>query len=114
MSTGDQILRAHATISSLRTNVPNSYEVEDTWVKNFNGALAKIEAALKIDLEEFKVPRDALYRSVATSNTITGEVQYRDGLWCRRETLLHKIDSVLGYFTGLQGGHDRQIGFRHP
>ena len=114
MSKGDQILRAHATISSLRTNVPNEYEVEEAWVREFNGALGKIEAALDMNLEEFKVGRDALSRSVATSNYVTDEVTYRDGLWCRRENLLHKIDSVLVYFTGLQGGQDRHIGFRQP
>ena len=112
MSNGDQILRAHATISSLRTNLPADYEVEETWVKEFNAALRKIEAATSMDLGEFKVTEDSLYRSVASGNYLTGEVNYRDGLWCRRETLLHKIDSVLGYFTGLQGGQDRQIGFR--
>ena len=112
MSNGDQILRAHATITSLRTNVPNDYELEEVWVKEFNSALGQIEAALHIDLDEFKVARDSLYRSVATSNYLTGDVAYRDGFWCRRETLLHKIDAVLGYFTGIQSGQDRQIGFR--
>ena len=111
MSNGDQILRAHAIITSLRTNLSNDDEVEQAWVKEFNGALGKVEAALNMDLEEFKVAQDSLYRSVATSNYVTGNVNYREGLWCRRETLLHKIDSVLAYFTGLQGGQDRHIGF---
>lgn len=112
MGNGDQMLRAYATISSLRTNVPNEYEVDEAWVREFNNALGKIEASLDINLQEFKVPQDALYRSVASSNYLTEEVHYRDGLWCRREVLLHKIDSVLTYFTGLQGGQERQIGFR--
>ena len=64
-------------------------------------------------LDEFKVATDMLYRSVGSSNYVTGEVNYRRGLWCRREVLMHKIDSVLAYFTGLQGGQDRQVGFRH-
>jgi hypothetical protein len=112
MSSGDQMLRSYAIISSLRTNLPNEYEVDEGWVRQFNNALGKIEASLGKDLQEFKVPEDALCRSVASSNYLTGQVHYREGLWCRREVLLHKIDSVLTYFTGLQGGQDRQIGFR--
>ena len=114
MSNGDQILRAYATISSLRTNVPNDYEVEETWVREFNRAVQQIQGALGVELQEFRVPQDALYRSMATSNYLTGEVSYRDGLWCRREVLMHKIDSVLTYFTGLRHGEERQIGFRRP
>lgn len=111
MNPGDDILRAHAIITSLRSNVPNDYEIEEAWVRKFNGALRKIESSLNIDLEDFKVADDELYRSVASSNYVTGDVRYRDGLWCRRETLLHRIDSVLGYFDGLQSGRDRHIGF---
>lgn len=77
MSTGDQILRAHATISSLRTNAPDSYEVEETWVKDFNGALAKIEAVLKIDLEEFKVPRDSPVCKVVTIGRLASGIHDR-------------------------------------
>ncbi len=112
MSDGDQILRAYATINSLRENVPNEYEVEERWVMEFNSAVAKVESALKTGLEEFKVPPDALYRSVGSSNYLTDEVHYREGLWCRREVLMHKIDSILMYFTGVQAGQDRRIGFQ--
>lgn len=114
MSKGDQLLRAYATISSLRTNVPNDYEVEERWVREFNGAVQQIQDALGVDLQDFRVPQDALYRSEATRSYLTGEVSYRDGLWCRREVLMYKIDSVLTYFTGLQDGKERQIGFRRP
>src|SRR5687767_9654830 len=108
MSTGDQILRAHATIASLRTNLPNDYEVDEAWVRQFNEALGKIESALNITLDEFKIAASVLYQSIGSSNAVTGDINYRQGLWCRRETLMHKIDSVLGYFTRLQNGLDRQ------
>lgn len=112
MSNGDQILRAYAAITSLKANVPNDYEIEETWVRQFNDALTKVEAALATDLAEFKVPKEALYRSVASSNYVTEEVNYREGLWCRREVLLQKIDAGLAYFTGVQGGQDKRIGFQ--
>jgi len=109
---GDQLLRSQVTIASLRANLPtNDYEVDEAWVQQFNEALGRIETVLGTHLDEFKVPQNALYRSVGSSNSITGDVTYREGLWCRRETLLHRIDSVLGYFTGLRNGRDREIGF---
>ena len=58
MKSGDQILRVHAIVSSLRTNVPNSYEVDEAWVTEFNEAIGRIETAFDTNLDEFKVPRE--------------------------------------------------------
>jgi hypothetical protein len=113
MSDDDQILRAYATITSIRTNVPERHEVEERWVKEFNVAIAKLEKSLGIDLEEFKVPQDALKRFVASCNSMTNDVTYLEGLWCERAILMQKLDSVLVYFTGLQDQENNQIGF-HP
>lgn len=113
MSNGDQILRAHAIISALQRNLPqHDYELEEKWIAEFNNAVAKIESAAGLDLTDFKMSDDSLYRSVSTSNAITGETTYRDGRWARRETLQHKIDAILTYFTGLQTSQDRTIGFK--
>jgi len=113
MSDNDQILRAYATITSIRANVPERHEVEERWVKEFNLAIAKLEKSLGIDLEEFKVPQDALKRFVASCNSMTNDVTYLEGLWCERAILMQKLDSVLVYFTGLQDQEDNKIGF-HP
>ena len=43
----------------------------------------KLEKSLGIDLEEFKVPQDALKRFVASWNSLTNDVTYLEGLWCR-------------------------------
>ena len=113
MSDDDQILRAYATITSIRANVPERHEVEERLVKEFNLAIAKLEKSLGIDLEEFKVPQDALKRFVASCNSMTNDVTYLEGLWCERAILMQKLDSVLVYFTGLQDQEDNKIGF-HP
>jgi hypothetical protein len=113
VSDDDQILRAYATITSIRANVPERHEVEERWVKEFNVAIAKLEKSLGIDLEEFKVPQDALKRFVASCNSMTNDVTYLEGLWCERAILMQKLDSVLVYFTGLQDQEDNKIGF-HP
>jgi hypothetical protein len=104
MTNGDQILRAYATLSSLRDNIPEGYKVHEKWVHEYNGAIEKLEKALGIDLTDFKVPNNELKRSKASGN--------RDGLWCERAILMQKLASTLAYFTGLQGGQERQIGFR--
>ena len=113
MSDNDQILRAYATITSIRANVPERHEVEERWVKEFNVAIAKLEKSLGVDLEEFKVPQDALKRFVASCNSMTNDVTYLEGLWCERAILMQKLDSVLVYFTGLEDREDNKIGF-HP
>ena len=113
MNIDDQILRAYATITSIRANVPERHEIEERWVKEFNVAIAKLEKSLEIDLQEFKVPQDALKRFVASCNSLTNDVTYLEGLWCERAILMQKLDSVLMYFTGLQDRDDNKIGF-HP
>ena len=82
MNDGDQILRAYAVITSIRANVPERHEVEARWVNEFNAAIAKLETSLGIDLQEFKVPQDALKRYVASCNSLTSDVTYLEGLWC--------------------------------
>jgi hypothetical protein len=113
MHADDQILRAYATITSIRANVPERHEVEERWVIEFNAVIQKPEKSLGIDLQEFKVPQDALKRFVASCNSLTSDVTYLEGLWCERAILMQKLDSVLVYFTGLKDREDNKIGF-HP
>lgn len=114
MSNGDQLLHSYSIISSLKINIPDGYEINDTWVREYHSALEKMEKELALDLTDFKVPSEEVKRSVASSNYISGKVSYRDGLWCKRAILMHKVDSVLAYFSGLQSGEERKIGFRPP
>jgi hypothetical protein len=113
MTDDDQILRAYATITSMKANVPERPQIEERWVIEFNGAIEKLEKSLSIDLQEFKVPQDALKRFVASCNSLTNDVTYLEGIWCERAILMQKLDSVLVYFTGLQDREDNKIGF-HP
>jgi len=111
MDNGDQILRSYSILSALKQNIPDKYEVAEDWVREYHLAIDKLERALDIDLGDFKVPQEHLQRSIASSNYRTGAVSYRDGLWCQRTVLMHKLDSALTYFSGLQSGTDKTIGF---
>jgi len=114
MNTQDQILRGYSVLKALKGNIPKYFEVSERWVSEFHTAIEKLEKATGLDLAEFRFdPRD-LGKSVASSSSLTGEVKYREGLWCKRDLLMQKLDAVLGYFTGLQTGQNRQIGFRSP
>ena len=85
MNDDDQILRAYAAITSIRANVPERHEIEERWrVIELNAAIEKLEKSLGIDLQEFKVPHDALKRFVASCNSLTNDVTYLKGLWCER------------------------------
>ena len=112
MNKDDQILRAYAAITSMRANVPDRPQIEERWVKEFNAAIEKLEKSLDIDMQEFKVPQDAIKRFVASCNSQTNDVTYLEGLWCERAILMQKLDSVLMYFTGLQDRDDNKIGFQ--
>ena len=43
MPNGDQLLRGYAVLSSLKANLPDQYEVEAAWVRQFNAAVEKVE-----------------------------------------------------------------------
>jgi hypothetical protein len=68
MSTGDEILRATSTISSIRANVPNDFEVEESWVAEFNSAVDKVGLLSILTSKSLRSLGASLYRSVATSN----------------------------------------------
>jgi hypothetical protein len=111
MTDGDMLVRSYATLMALKGNLPEEYELDETWVRRFNSALEGIGKATGKDLADFTVRADDLHRSVASSNYVTGDVTYNEGLWCKRSLLMMKIDAVIAYCSGLQSDVQRRIGF---
>lgn len=101
MTSRDRLRRARARIKALKDNLPDRYEVESSWVQEYHDAIAGLQNELSLDLEEFRVPTTGLYRSVAGGNYMTGEVTYRDGLWCQAAVLRQKVDALLYYLNDL-------------
>ncbi len=97
----DRLRRARARIRAVKDNLPDRYEIESAWVDEYHSAIAGLEGELSLELEEFRVPRSGLYRSVASGNYITGSVSYRDGLWCQVSVLRQKVDALLYYLNDL-------------
>lgn len=113
MGGGDQMLKSYAILRSLKQNMPAKHEVPEEWVREYHSALDMLEQARDIDLTEFRVGPEFLRRSISSKDR-SGVINYRDGLWCQRAVLIHKLDSVLLYFTGIDFEQDKTIGFEPP
>lgn len=112
MTNNDEILRAYSLLIALKANVPDTYELEERWIKEYHNALAKIERATGKDLADFRLSTGDLRQSVATANCDTGELTYSDGLYCERSFLLQKLDAILTYFTESLQSNEKKIGFQ--
>ena len=110
MADQDKLLRAFARISSIKETMPDNFEVEERWVKEFHSALEQVSTEIDSDLSEFQLDQGALYRSVAGSS-MDGEISYRKGLWCERSVLLQKVEAVLTYLQLLLQPPEKKIGF---
>ena len=107
----DQILRAYSLIVGIKDNIPETFQVSSRWVTEYHEAVNKLETTLDIDLIEFKLKDNDLQRRVTSSNYITSETNYSRDSYCEKNLLLQKISAILAYFTGLQQGKEKQIGF---
>ncbi|HEY9140178.1 MAG TPA: hypothetical protein VIN93_04765 [Bryobacteraceae bacterium] len=114
------VAEAYARLNSLKTNLPEGYEVQEKYVTEFHAILDMLESATGYDLANFRVPssevrpkvvavRRAGYRQSAAA------VHHSRDNWCERRFLLMKIDGVLNYFT-YQAPQEppRIIGFKPP
>tara|TARA_B100000315_G_scaffold74487_1_gene68241 strand:- start:325 stop:675 length:351 start_codon:yes stop_codon:yes gene_type:complete len=114
MNQGDLITRAYSILTSLKNNIPDAYEIQQKWPLQFNDEVNRLEKALQVDLSEFKVPESELHRSVVSYNTLSDETNYREGLWIERSSLMHKLESLLTYFSILNSPEEGKIGFKGP
>lgn len=113
MST-DEILRAYSIISSLKSNIPDNYEIEKYWVDQYHAAIEKLEKSTNIDLSDFRIPDNRLDHPVVSLNVRTGEPIYGEGFVCERSVLIQKLDAILIYFSGINTGKNKTIGFIKP
>jgi hypothetical protein len=98
----DEIARAYALLSSLKQNIPNTLQVDQSWVNDFHSALQKIESATGTSLQEFRVPPQEMNREARSRNYLSGEVHYSGRTVIERTRLLLKVDAVLAFFRCAQ------------
>ena len=112
MNQGDLITRAYSILTSLKNNIPDTHEIQQKWSLQFNNEVNRLEEALQVDLSEFKVPETELHKAVSSYNTRSDQTTYREGLWVERSFLMHKLESLLTYFSILNSPEERKIGFK--
>ena len=90
-----------------------AYQTDDAACRRGQAVACNRRHSRMVSTGRLRLIRSSLPVPIAIpSNSGTGGRRLSQGPWCRREVLLHKIDAVLGYFSGLQSGQDQQIGFR--
>lgn len=104
-------MRAYARIDSIKKTIPDVFEIDENWVQEYHAAIKQVSTEIDSDLSEFELNRNRLYRSVSSSNYLTGEVNYRDGLWCERSVLLQKVEALLTYLQLLLQRPGGKMGF---
>jgi hypothetical protein len=96
----DKIKRAFARISSIRKNLGEQYEIDETIAQEYAAALSHLEQ-LGFDVEEFTIPQAWLYNPVTVSGPSgTRYAKYRV---VKRSNFVTKVDAVLEYISMIKG-----------
>ncbi len=107
----DELLRAYATLTSLRSQLPDRY-IKERWSMEYNQALIRVGDALGIDLSEFEVPDEYLSWEISSISG-SGRVTHRgDQRKVDVQLFRAKFDAVLNYLKLLMPAEDaRRMGF---
>lgn len=107
----DKLAQAYARLSALKTNLPETYTVEQKYVSEFHSILQVLERVSQCDLGSFRVPPEEVKPRWAGGNTLTGETWYTDEPECERSFLMMKIDGVLTFFSIVASPQKISVGF---
>jgi hypothetical protein len=97
MENQEKYKRAHARLTSLKNNLKDAM-IHEKYVNEYHQILASLADA-GIEVDEFKIPASELKRSWASSNYITGEVDYNDYNEIENTYFHYKLDSILSYLS---------------
>ncbi|MBA7692122.1 hypothetical protein ES703_100680 [subsurface metagenome] len=115
----DVLVRAYATLSSLRKNIEQmGAVVEEKYVHEFHIALDSLEG-IGIDVSEFRISDSELkHRDTAASQYVNGErispYKPSEEKYVDKSFILTKLDAILGYFAIITSEKPRRIGFHTP
>jgi hypothetical protein len=112
------LFEAYARLNSLKTNVPNGFEVHEKWVEEFHTVLDLLETSTGHYLRNFRIPSPEIKPTVIAARMGTarrpGSATYSKDNYCERSFLVMKIDGVLNYFSYQSAPQERRIGFQPP
>jgi hypothetical protein len=90
----DKIKRAFARIGSIRKNLGELYEIDETIAQEYAAALSHLEQ-LGFDVEEFTIPQAWFYNPVIVSGP--RGTRYSKSRVVKRSNFVTKVDAVLEY-----------------
>lgn len=99
MADQEKYKRAHARLTSLKNNLSDAM-IHEKYVSEYHQILDSL-AETGIEIQEFKIPVSELKQSWASSNYMTGEVEYNDYKEVERTFFLYKLDSILSYLSAI-------------
>jgi len=105
-----EINQAYSRLGSLKTNLPEGFYADQTYVEEFHSILAILQKESGHDLTPLRVPGSEIQQEVSGGNYMTGEVNYTGRMVCHRNYLMMRIDGVLGFFT--LSSSKATVGFR--
>jgi len=106
----DELIRAYATLKSLRNNIAGMTDVKETYVNAFHTVLIRLQD-IGINTSEFWIPYSEINPRTASINTLTGETRYTEERYVDKSFILTKLDAILGYFEIITSEKPKRIGF---
>jgi 2-C-methyl-D-erythritol 4-phosphate cytidylyltransferase len=88
----DALVRAYATLSSLRKNIMSS-DFSERYVHEYHAMLDRLEG-IGIEISEFRIPTSEVNPRVISINTLTGETSYSKEKYVSKAFIL-KVGAVI-------------------
>jgi hypothetical protein len=112
VSSADTFAISYAILTSLLRNLPDTHSVDQKWVHQYHTEVERLEKAACIKLDDFKVPGSELEREMTGHGGLGRGPIYSRALRCERSVLVHKIESLVGYFSLTKGYQPPEIDFK--
>jgi len=112
-----KVFEAYARLTGLKTNIPQSHDLDMKWVEEYHSILGILEKETGKDYSSFKVPESETPVRKTQGNYITENSPYYYVKTCDRSFLMMKIDSFLTFFellTESKKSGKPPVGFNPP
>ncbi|MBI3494937.1 hypothetical protein HY004_03080 [Candidatus Saccharibacteria bacterium] len=107
-----KFIAAYSKLISMKNNLPDYVDVEESWVRQFHECLESISDILDGQVDEFKVPESDIKHQEYQISYNPVQTELSKDKFCDRSKLMVKIDAVLTYIQLKSPPEDKkQIGF---
>lgn len=107
-----KFLRAYSQLLSIKNNLPDHVDIEESWVIQFHECLESMSDILDGQVNEFKVSEADIKHQEYQISYEPIQSELSKDKFCDRSKLMAKIDAVLTYIQLKSPPEDKkQIGF---